>query len=86
MSAFIRSRNPLQCRSHHQKLLEKMGDFKVIIKNFKKNVGKNYFKQQYRRCISDLPAEIACPSIKEEQESLQTERISPLSPHPCPAQ
>lgn len=51
MAEFMRTRNSLQCRSHHQKLLEKMGDSKIIIKNFKKNVGKRYYKEQYRECI-----------------------------------
>ena len=52
MSQFIGTRNPLQCRSHHQKLLEKMDDAKMIIKNFKKNIGKKYFKQLNRDCLS----------------------------------
>lgn len=47
MSHFIATRNPLQCRSHHQKLIEKLGEIKAIILAFKKYFGKQYYRQQY---------------------------------------
>jgi hypothetical protein len=43
MSQFIKSRNEIQCRSHHQKLIEKYRDFKKIISSFKNHVGKESF-------------------------------------------
>jgi hypothetical protein len=48
MAEFIASRNSLQCRSHHQKLLEKLGEIKVIITNFKKYISKEQFKAKYQ--------------------------------------
>lgn len=47
MSHFIATRNSLQCRSHHQKLIEKLGEIKAIIIAFKKYFGKQYYRQQY---------------------------------------
>jgi len=44
MALFVTSRNSLQCRSHHQKLLEKLGEIKAIIKAFKKYFGKQYYR------------------------------------------
>jgi hypothetical protein len=40
MSIFVGSRSSLQCRSHHQKFLEKLGDIKAIILNFRKFISK----------------------------------------------
>ena len=47
MASFIGTRNSLQCRSHHQKLLEKYGEIKTIILNFKKYLGKEQYKEKY---------------------------------------
>ena len=44
MSEFVGTRTSLQCRSHHQKFLEKLGDIKAIIHNFKKFISKEDFR------------------------------------------
>ena len=44
MSDFVGTRTSLQCRSHHQKFLEKLGDIKTIILNFKKFISKEDFR------------------------------------------
>jgi len=51
MSEFIGTRTSLQCRSHHQKFLEKLGDIKTIIHNFKKYVPKHEFKNKYMEAL-----------------------------------
>jgi hypothetical protein len=44
MSEFVGTRNSLQCRSHHQKLIEKLGDVKTVVLNFKKLIGKDAYR------------------------------------------
>jgi hypothetical protein len=55
MALFVNSRNSLQCRSHHQKLLEKLGEIKIIIKAFKKYFGKQYYREQYSLLTKKTP-------------------------------
>lgn len=87
MAEYIGTRNPLQCRSHHQKLLEKMGDSKIIIKNFKKNVGKKYYKQQYQECASRREAGLPSPCVSQEPRHPETQgTASSASPEEKPRQ
>lgn len=61
MASFIGSRTSLQCRSHHQKFLEKLGDIKSIINNFKKYLTKEDFRQHYLEIVrksQSSPADI----------------------------
>ena len=41
MAEFVATRTSLQCRSHHQKFLEKLGDIKSIVYNLKKYINKD---------------------------------------------
>lgn len=47
MADFLGSRNSLQCRSHHQKLLEKYGETKLIIASYKKHVGREFYRHHF---------------------------------------
>lgn len=87
MSHFIATRNSLQCRSHHQKLIEKLGEIKAIILAFKKYFGKQYYRQQYNLHTAkhpkkelpstssikceDNPALDYCPSPNSQDSSPQ---------------
>ena len=51
MSEFVDTRTSLQCRSHHQKFLEKLGDIKTIITNFKKFISKEDFRAKYQEIM-----------------------------------
>ena len=64
MSRFIGHRDPLQCRSHHQKLVEKEGDIRYIISRFKGLYGK----KEYRRRYKELE-----PSLKKVSQPNQQE-------------
>ena len=73
MAEFIPTRTSLQCRSHHQKFLEKLGEIKKIIHNFKKYMTKEEFKQRYQEAL-DMKKEgslntSSATMIKVEQAS-----------------
>ena len=53
MSEFIKTRNPLQCRSHHQKLTLKYHYVNRIINNYK----THYDLDLYRHYLSELREE-----------------------------
>lgn len=42
----------MQCRSHHQKFLEKLGDIKTIVTNFKKFISKEDFRARYQEILA----------------------------------
>ena len=52
MSEFVGTRTSLQCRSHHQKFLEKLGDIKTIVTNFKKFISKEDFRARYQEILA----------------------------------
>lgn len=66
MAEFVSTRNSLQCRSHHQKLLEKMNDTKLILSNYKKNVGIKYFKKQYANFLAKRELEMPAAMHKKD--------------------
>lgn len=49
MAEFIGSRKSLQCRSHHQKLIEKFMEVKNIINIFKKYYGAQFIREQTQK-------------------------------------
>ena len=47
MAEFLTTRDSLQCRSHHQKVLEKFLDIKNILIYFKRIIKAEDYKRQY---------------------------------------
>jgi hypothetical protein len=98
MSEYVMSRNPLQCRSHHQKLIEKFGEIKTIINNFKKMVGKDYYREKYLLCKTSREERInigkqmpIIPKVQvalsEDSPTILEEKMLPICPietAPCP--
>ena len=78
MSKFVGSRNPIQCRSHHQKLEAKFVDFRRIIACFKKEIGNKSYKQEYRALLSNKSSllEDFCSNSKEESSENQNDERS----------
>lgn len=50
-----------------------MGDSKIIIKNFKKNVGKKYYKQQYQECVLRREANLSSLCASQEPRCMETQ-------------
>jgi hypothetical protein len=46
MSLFLETRNAIQCRSHHQKQLNKFKNITKIVRKFKKMYGEEKFFQE----------------------------------------
>lgn len=80
MSLFIATRNSLQCRSHHQKLIEKLGEIKAIVLAFKKYFGKQYYRQQYSLLTAKHPKRELPSTASIKCEELPAPDYSP-SPH-----
>ena len=47
LSAFIGSRSPSQCRSHHQKMFDKFKYVSKIVETFKIEVGLAQYKAKF---------------------------------------
>lgn len=56
-----------------------MGDSKIIIKNFKKNVGKKYYKQQYQECVLRREANLSSPCANQEPRCMETQGNTSLA-------
>lgn len=71
MAKFVGSRNSLQCRSHHQKLIEKLGELKLVISAFKKYFGQQYFREQKKRLLgrSSRRAHTLQTQVKQEEDA-----------------
>lgn len=52
MAIFIETRNPGQCRTHHQKTIQKFGGIKESIESFSSNMPK--FFEKYERIKKNL--------------------------------
>ena len=53
MSIFVKTRDAIQCRSHHMKQLKTFRNLKSIIKNFKKKGGEQEYRKAYENAILD---------------------------------
>jgi hypothetical protein len=65
MSKLVKTRNPIQCRSHHQKMLAKFGSLENIIEEFRELISdKNTKETSSEQMLSYLTTE---PESKEEE-------------------
>lgn len=55
MSQFLKTRDPIQCRSHHMKQLKASKSIKNIIKKVKRRVGETEYKALFEQNIAANP-------------------------------
>lgn len=53
MSSFLKTRNPIQCRSHHIKLLRTYKCSNNIVKNLKQRVGNQEYFHLFRTITTE---------------------------------
>ena len=53
MSLLIKTRDAIQCRSHHMKQLKTFKNVKNIIKNYRRRIGDGDYKTLYHNLTSD---------------------------------
>lgn len=67
MSIFMITRDAIQCRSHHMKQLKTFRNLNNIIKNYKKKIGEEEYREVYKNVTLDTTIfkEEIFPSLPE---------------------
>ena len=69
MSEFLKTRDAIQCRSHHMKQLRTLRKIRNIIKHTKKNVGEEDYQKIYENTVKDSSIFKKIPSPSTQQKS-----------------
>ncbi len=76
MSKYIPTRTPIQCRSHHQKLIAKYRNFKKIITSFKNEIGEETYDREFSNFIKEYkPIEDFSSSAPEKANDSASELL-----------
>jgi hypothetical protein len=71
MGSYLKTRNPLQCRSHHQKMLEAHKTVQGIIAFLKSEETEEMERATSAQYISDLKGEVATPETQTNKQDLK---------------
>ena len=53
MSTLVKTRDAIQCRSHHMKQLKVFKNVKNVIKNYKRKVGEETYRVAFKRTVDN---------------------------------